>query len=66
MKNLKYQMIEYQKRINYLRMLRNDLSEQTIVDEVQKIASKSPIQVINVLAMSIDLAMEGNPMQWED
>ena len=65
MKNLKYQMAEYQRKINRLRMLRFDLDEQTIVDEVQKIASKYPIRIVTVLSESIELAMSGEPMQWE-
>ena len=53
-------------KINQLRMLRFDLDEQTIINEVQKIASKYPISFITVLLESIELAMSGEPMQWED
>ncbi len=62
---MKYQFIEYQKKINELRMLRSDLSEKTITKEIQKIASESPVSTISVLTRSVFLAMKGEPVQWE-
>lgn len=62
---MKYQMVEYQRLINQIRMLRSDLDEKAIVDEAQKIASCQPIRVIDVLNNCYYLAMKGDPMLWE-
>lgn len=45
-----YQMVEYQKKINQLRMLRSDLDEKTIVNAVKRIKfSNPPRTVLSVL-----------------
>jgi len=62
---MKFQMAEYQRKINYLRTLRSDLNEQRIINEVQKIASHIPNTVIDILNYSIKLAISDKPMQWE-
>lgn len=64
MNQLKFQMAKYQEKINQLCMLRADLDEQTIVDAVQKIASKCSASTIDVLANSIDTVMNGETLQW--
>jgi len=57
MSKLKYQMAKYQEKINKFRMLRADISEKVIVDEVQKIASNYPISTITVLDTAIALVI---------
>ena len=58
-------LIDIQKYINQLRMLRNDLAEDTIIIEIQKIAAQSPVRVITVLREAVERAMAGEPMEWE-
>lgn len=63
---MKYQMIEYQKKINELRMLRLDLDEKTIAGEVKKIVSWRPsCTVLSVLRGCIENATKGTLMPWE-
>ena len=62
---LTYFMIESQELINKLRMCRNDLNENIIVSEIQRIASSSINSPLDVLRGCIRLAMEGRLMPWE-
>jgi hypothetical protein len=58
-------MVEYQRQINELMMSRMDLSEETIVKEVQTIASKNPCTVKDVLQECKFLAAKGVLLPWE-
>jgi len=63
--NRKKVFAEYERLINQLRILRNDLDEQTIVTEAQNIASQNPIRLSTVILECIGLAEENKKMPWE-
>lgn len=62
---MKYQMTEYQEKINQLRSVRPNLNEKTIVAEIQKIASQNQLSIIQILINCINLAIIGEKMAWE-
>lgn len=58
-------LAENQQLVLQLLVLRNDLSEQTVVKEVNKIAALSPLTISRVLKSCIHLGSQGKPMPWE-
>ena len=60
------EQIRIEELVNKLKMCRNDLKEETIRVEVQKIVSESLITIKNVLYCCVMNAVEGEPMPWEE
>jgi len=54
-----------QKKVNQLRMIRTDLPEATIVDELLTASRSEPFSIEEYLNTCIELAAEGEPMPWE-
>jgi len=58
-------MIEYDELVIRLQMIREDLTGQIVIPEIEKLAAASTISITDHLRACICLAMKNQPMAWE-
>jgi len=58
-------MIEYNNLLIRLQMLRDDLTGEVVISEIEKLAAASTISTTHHLRACVRLAMKNQPMPWE-